>query len=197
MKLLLIFIISFFSGSLMFSYWIGRLKGIDIRKVRDGNPGGFNLWHCSGPVLGFIGILLDFMKGFIPIFIFSNSGLIQGWEIIPVGLAPVLGHCFSPFLSLKGGKGIDVSFGVWTGISFFKMSLVLAVISFITFIFTKLILKKELSPENSTFIIIPAFILFCFYLILLKDIYIIILSILNTGLIIFKHRKDISFVKAH
>lgn len=197
MKLLFASLISFLSGSLMFSYWIGRIKGIDIRKVRDGNPGAFNLWHCSGPLWGFIGIILDFMKGFIPVFIFSNSGFIQGWEIIPVGISPVLGHTFSPFLNFKGGKGVDVSFGVWTGISFFKMSLILAIISFVTFIFIKLILKKELSPENSSFIIVPAFIFFSLYLILFKDLNIIILSVINTGIIIFKHWKDISFARVH
>lgn len=196
MKLLIMFLVSFISGSLMFSYWLGRLKGIDIRKVRDGNPGGFNLWHSAGPFLGFIGILLDFMKGFIPIFIFSNRGMIEGWEIIPVGIAPILGHTFSPFLIFKGGKGIDVSFGIWTAISLFKFSLVLAAISLITFTFIKLILRKELSPENSTLIVIPAFVLFCFYLILFKDINIVILSILNTSIILLKHRKHIPIVRA-
>ncbi len=193
MKILLMFIISFFSGSLMFSYWLGRIKGIDIRNVRDGNPGAFNLWHTAGPFWGFLGIILDFAKGFIPAFIFLNN--IDGWYIIPIGIAPILGHTFSPFLSFKGGKGIDVSFGVWSGISLFK-SLSLAIIALITFIFIKVILKKELSPENSSFIIVPAFIFFSLYLILFKELYLIILSLLNTSLIIFNHRKELSLIKA-
>uniref|UniRef100_A0A7C4YBL7 Glycerol-3-phosphate acyltransferase n=1 Tax=candidate division WOR-3 bacterium TaxID=2052148 RepID=A0A7C4YBL7_UNCW3 len=196
MKIILLFLISFFSGSLMFSYWLGRIKGIDLRNVRDGNPGAFNLWHSAGPLLGFTGIVLDFLKGFLPVFIFYKNGFIDGWEIIPVGIAPLLGHIFSPFLSFKGGKGIDTSFGIWAGISIFK-SLTLAIFALIFFLIIKFILRKELSSQNSTLIIIPCFILFTFYTFFFKDMNLIILSILNTGIIIYKHWKDFIFIWAH
>ncbi len=42
---------------------------------------------------------------------------IDGWGLVPVALAPVLGHAFSPFLRFRGGKAIAVTFGVWSGLT--------------------------------------------------------------------------------
>jgi glycerol-3-phosphate acyltransferase PlsY len=36
--------------------------------------------------------------------------------LVPVALAPVVGHAFSPFLGFQGGKALAVTFGVWTGL---------------------------------------------------------------------------------
>jgi len=36
--------------------------------------------------------------------------------LVPVALAPVLGHAFSPFLGFRGGKAVAVTFGIWTGL---------------------------------------------------------------------------------
>ena len=41
---------------------------------------------------------------------------LTGWMLVPVALAPVVGHAFSPFLRFRGGKALAVTFGVWTGL---------------------------------------------------------------------------------
>ena len=48
----------------------------------------------------------------------------QGWEVIPIAVAPVLGHAFSPFLQGKGGKAIAAAFGVWIGLTLWQIPLV-------------------------------------------------------------------------
>ena len=60
---------------------------------------------------------LDMLKGFLPVWLFLHSGE----DITPVTLAlvllaPVLGHAFSCFYGLRGGKGIAVSFGSLLGL---------------------------------------------------------------------------------
>lgn len=40
----------------------------------------------------------------------ANPGL------IPVAVAPLVGHAFSPFLRFRGGKGVTVTFGIWSGL---------------------------------------------------------------------------------
>jgi len=121
-------LIGFLSGSLMFSYWLGLAAHVDLRTVGDGNPGGFNLWKAAGYKLGLAGIFLEVMKGYLPLLLLLQGGFIAGWTIVPVALAPILGHAFSPFVGGKGGKSIAVSFGVWGAITRFEGALAYAVI---------------------------------------------------------------------
>ena len=193
MNVLSLSILSFLSGSLMFSYWIGKLLGVDLRNIRDGNPGAFNLWHAKGPFWGFLGVVLDFMKGFLPAFIIIKSGLVSGWGVIPVGIAPVLGHAFSPFMGFKGGKAIDVSFGVWSGIEFFRVSLAWAICLLFLFIIIKIILRREVSPKISATIILMGMLpvsVFMFFSGVSNLI--IILWFLNLFLLLCTHHAEVS-----
>ena len=110
--------ISFLSGALPWSVWVGKLAlGVDIRDYGDGNPGAANVWAAGGPIWGMVAILLDGFKGLIPVAIANFIVGIQGWELALVALAPIAGHAFSPFLGFNGGKALAVTFGIWTGLS--------------------------------------------------------------------------------
>ncbi|WP_042163196.1 glycerol-3-phosphate acyltransferase [Paenibacillus gorillae] len=126
--IILLTVCSFLSGALMFSYWLGLAGKKNLKAVGDGNPGALNLWKASGYRLGIAGVLLDFLKGFVPLFLIIESGYGEGYALIPLALAPILGHAFSPFLRGKGGKAIAVTFGVWTALTSFEGALAYAVI---------------------------------------------------------------------
>lgn len=76
-------------------------------------------------MLGGVGLLLDYAKGAVPVLAARSVGGIEGSVLIPVALAPVLGHAFSPWLRGRGGKAVAVTFGVWTGISLWEGPVVL------------------------------------------------------------------------
>ncbi|MDW8031607.1 MAG: glycerol-3-phosphate acyltransferase [Candidatus Bipolaricaulota bacterium] len=119
-------LLGFFSGSLMFSHWLGLLfLKRDIRAVGDGNPGAVNLFRAGGRALGILGLLLDYAKGAGPVLAARLVGGLEGSELIPVALAPVLGHAFSPWLRGRGGKAVAVTFGIWTGVSLWEGPVVL------------------------------------------------------------------------
>ena len=42
---------------------------------------------------------------------------VDGWPLVPVMLAPILGHAFSPFLRFRGGKAVASTFGAWTAVT--------------------------------------------------------------------------------
>lgn len=139
----------FLSGSLMFSYWLGLAAHVDVREVGDGNPGAFNLWHAAGWRLGLLGIFLDFVKGYLPLFFLIRGGSVEGWSLVSVAVAPILGHALSPFVGFKGGKGIAVSFGVWSAVTAFEASLALAAILALLQLAVKLGLKgKPISSDT-------------------------------------------------
>jgi len=120
----------FMSGSLMFSAWLVRLAGGDVRRVGDGNPGAVNAYRAAGPFVGSIALLLDFLKGWVPVAAAYWLLGIRGWWLTAVMVAPVLGHAFSPLLRLRGGKAITTTFGVWSGVTLWEAVLALCKLVF-------------------------------------------------------------------
>ena len=147
--ILLFILIEYLCGSLMFSYWLGLAVKKDLKIIGDGNPGAFNLWHAAGYKMGLLGILLDFMKGYLPLVFLYESGFLKGYMIVPVALAPVFGHVFPVFTKFKGGKAIAVTFGVWSAITRFKVSLMLAILLAIIQLLVRIINKgKPVSSDT-------------------------------------------------
>ena len=109
-------LVGFFTGSIPFSLILVKLFAQkDIRAVGDGNPGGTNALKSAGIKIGIPAMILDIGKGFLPVFLAQKFG-VTGWGLIPVSLAPVLGHAFSPFLRFKGGKALGPTGGAWVGL---------------------------------------------------------------------------------
>jgi acyl phosphate:glycerol-3-phosphate acyltransferase len=124
--IILLTVVCFLCGSLMFSYWLGLIVKKDIKTVGDGNPGAANLGKAAGYKYGAAGVVLDFLKAYLPLVWISPY--VNGTEIISLALAPIFGHAFSPFLKFKGGKSIAVTFGVWSALTHFKVSIVYAIV---------------------------------------------------------------------
>ncbi|RKX69535.1 acyl-phosphate glycerol 3-phosphate acyltransferase [candidate division WOR-3 bacterium] len=95
-------LIAFLLGSIPTGFLIGRVHGVDIRKLGSGNIGATNVHRILGKRWGEITFLLDLLKGLIPMIIFLNPWLIP---------CSVLGHCFSPWLHFRGGKGVSTLIG--------------------------------------------------------------------------------------
>jgi len=114
----IIVISAYLIGSIPTAYVLFRIKrGDDIRKYGSGNVGGTNVIRTLGTAWGVLTILLDVLKGFIPLLI---SFLIYPGDLIlaaVVSVAAVLGHIFPIYIRFKGGKAISTSFGVIIGTS--------------------------------------------------------------------------------
>ena len=187
---ILFVVIEFLVGSLMFSYWLGIAVKSDLRLVGDGNPGAFNLWHAAGFKLGILGIFLDFMKGYLPLVILIECGFIKGLSIVPVAMAPILGHAFSPFLKFRGGKAIAVTFGVWSAITRFEVSFVYAVILAILLLIVKLLKSgKPVANEVDGFMVVAGMFALGIYLIIRAfPQYLIILWLCNLLLLTYTNK---------
>lgn len=102
---------AFLVGSIPFGVIVARVfYGSDIRREGSGNIGAANALRSYGRVAG-IGVLaLDALKGFFATWITSPFGG-AGPEAV-AGLCAMLGHCYSPWLNFKGGKGVATWLGV-------------------------------------------------------------------------------------
>ncbi len=108
----LTFVLGFFLGSLPIGLWWGQVsKGIDVREHGSGNIGATNVYRTLGAKAALGVLVLDAGKGALgPLFALILEA--ADWWIPIVGVAAVLGHCFSPFLFFRGGRGIATSLGV-------------------------------------------------------------------------------------
>ena len=122
-------IISFIIGSIPFGLIVTKISGYgDIRKIGSGNIGATNVLRTGNKLLALLTLLLDISKSFAFLyFVKINFILILEKELliilyVLISILSLLGHMFSPFLFLKGGKGIATSAGIlffmnWIGAS--------------------------------------------------------------------------------
>jgi len=120
-RAILSILLGYLLGSIPFALIVARLvKGIDIREVGTKNPGAANIYREVGKRWGILVWLLDTIKGALAMFVAAKL-ITNGWVItsnpssffiVMTGVAAVAGHCWSPFLGFKGGKGVATSGGV-------------------------------------------------------------------------------------
>jgi len=110
--------IGFLSGSLPFSVWVGKVAlRKDITTYGDANPGATNVLRAGGRRAAALALLLDTLKAAIPISIAYYLMGIDDWRLVPIALAPVFGHAFSPFLHFHGGKAVAATLGMWIALT--------------------------------------------------------------------------------
>lgn len=97
-------------GSVPFGYLAGKAKGIDIQKKGSGNIGATNILRILGWKIGLIVFLTDIAKGALPVLLLSSLG--SQVTALAIGIGTILGHNYTCFLRLKGGKGIATTAGV-------------------------------------------------------------------------------------
>lgn len=120
--------IAFLCGSLPLSVWLGRLVlGEDITEFGDSNPGASNVWRAGGARWGLLAVLLDAVKGAIPVGLANFVFDVEGVTLVAVAIAPIAGHAFSPFLGFRGGKALAVTFGIWTGLTLWIVPTILGI----------------------------------------------------------------------
>jgi len=114
---LLFIIAGYLSGSIPWGYILCRIfAGKDVRNYGSGNIGATNVYRVAGGLIAFFVLLLDILKGFLPVFIAKHYFHFLPLNLICIGIASVTGHNFSLFLKGRGGKGVATSFGIIAGL---------------------------------------------------------------------------------
>ena len=128
MKIALLLIASYLVGSIPFGVIVGRAwRGVDVRKYGSGNIGFANALRVLGPGPAAVVLLGDALKGYLPVtagrYLLARLALsaTEGslapatpytdlW-LLAVALMPILGHSFSIFLKLRGGRAVATTAG--------------------------------------------------------------------------------------
>jgi glycerol-3-phosphate acyltransferase PlsY len=118
MELLPWFAASYLLGAIPTSYLMVRLvRGQDLRKLGSGNLGATNLYRVLGWRYAVPVGLFDMLKGAVPVLVFGPRA--GGGELVPLllGVTAVIGHVFSVFIGMRGGKGVATGAGVVLGLA--------------------------------------------------------------------------------
>ena len=106
-------LLGYLAGSIPFGVLVARwFRGVDVRSQGSGNIGATNVARVAGKKLGVLVLVLDALKGALPVV--AALRLLPGEARVgaAVGLAAFLGHVFPVWLRLKGGKGVATALGV-------------------------------------------------------------------------------------
>ncbi len=171
----------------LFSYIIGSIptgfilfyivKREDIRKVGSGNTGATNVIRNQGKLTGIFTLLIDLIKGAVPV-IYGIINYKDFPEIIIIagGLA-IFGHIFPVFLKFKGGKGVATFAGVFLLFSL-KTAPFFIIAFLVTIFFTKYVSLASIAGVTTVF----------FYIMFTEMVEISIITFIICLMIIIKHR---------
>jgi len=106
-------------GSLSFAVIVSRLMGLkDPRTYGSRNPGATNVLRSGSKPAAVVTLLLDGIKGWLPVALIGwygrPYGMLEGTMAL-AGLAAFLGHLFPVFFRFQGGKGVATALGVLLG----------------------------------------------------------------------------------
>jgi acyl phosphate:glycerol-3-phosphate acyltransferase len=102
---------SFLIGAIPWGYVAGKAsRGIDLRTVGSGGTGATNVLRTLGGRASAVVALLDVLKGWLPVAFAMSAGFDAAW-VAAAAVAAVAGHCWSPFIGFKGGKGVATGAG--------------------------------------------------------------------------------------
>jgi glycerol-3-phosphate acyltransferase PlsY len=122
-------LLSYVIGSVPFGLLVVKMKtGKDIREVESGRTGGTNAMRAAGLGAGIATAMLDILKGAIGMLIARWALPDAYWLHVLTGLAAILGHNYSIFLTerdengklrFRGGAGgapsVGGAIGIWPG----------------------------------------------------------------------------------
>lgn len=186
--------ISYIIGSIPTAYIFGRLlKGADIRKFGSGNVGATNAFRMLGKGPGITVLAIDILKGFSAVVLVGNIPVLKTSFVtdevmrIILGLSCICGHNWTIFLGFKGGKGVATTFGVLLGlatqISGLKLILALVILTWaVTFAVTRIVSISSFACG----IALPIF-----AILFKQSAVMILLSVILSGLIVFRHRANL------
>ena len=180
MYYLLVTVCAYIMGSSSMSYYIAKLKGIDIRKKGSKNLGASNAMMVFGWKWGILVGIHDIAKSALAVILATYFFPELPCIGVVAGVASVLGHIFPFYLKFKGGKGFASYIGMTFALNW-KLALVICVIIVVVTLITDYIVVGT----TLTITIVPTF-----FGIVTQSVLPPLILLIATAVIIYKHRMN-------
>jgi glycerol-3-phosphate acyltransferase PlsY len=118
---------SYLFGSLPTGYILFLIsEKKDIRSFGSHSTGATNVLRLKGWIFALPVILVDILKGFLPVFLAFKLFPDKKFALL-CGFLAVLGHCFPVYIKFKGGKGVATAVGVFLALSVKSLLICIAI----------------------------------------------------------------------
>lgn len=180
MKYVLVIICAYLLGSSSMSYYIARIKGVDIQQQGSKNLGASNAMMVFGWAYGVLVGVHDIAKSALAVILALHFFPDLPFIGAVAGVASVLGHIFPFYLKFKGGKG----FASYLGMTF-ALNWKLALIICLIIVLATLITDYIVVGTTLTITIVPTF-----FGIVTRSWIVPAILLIATLVIMYKHRMN-------
>jgi acyl phosphate:glycerol-3-phosphate acyltransferase len=188
---LLACIAAYLIGSLSFAVIVSKLMGLsDPRTFGSKNPGATNVLRSGSKPAAILTLVLDALKGYIPValvqWLGKDYGLSDG-TVALVGIAAFLGHLYPVFFKFVGGKGVATALGVVFGVHWALGLLCIASFAIIVYFFRWVSLASLVAAAFA-----PVAYLFGDRVLWSADKYVTLSLFIMAALLAYRHRANIN-----
>jgi glycerol-3-phosphate acyltransferase PlsY len=105
-------LLGYLLGSIPTGVLVARLYGqTDLTQVGSRRTGATNVLRTLGKRAAVLAFSGDFLKGSLAVALGALLAPTDGRGMALAGITAVLGHCYSPFIGFKGGRGVTTGLG--------------------------------------------------------------------------------------
>jgi glycerol-3-phosphate acyltransferase PlsY len=184
-------VLAYLAGSLSFAVIVSSLMGLnDPRTFGSKNPGATNVLRSGNKSAAIVTLLLDAVKGLLPVLLVKWFGKPYGLEdgtIALVGLAAFMGHLWPVFFRFQGGKGVATFIGVVFGID-----ALLGLATMVTWIIIAFFFRYSSLASLVAAVFAPVYYLLGDRLAWYAETPIALALAVMTALLAYRHRENIS-----
>ena len=184
-------LLAYLLGSLSFAVIVSAVMGLnDPRSYGSKNPGATNVLRSGNKVAAVATLLLDGLKGWLPVVLVkwfgADHGLGDG-TVALVSLAAFLGHLYPVFFQFKGGKGVATAAGVLLGVSGF-----LGLATLATWLIVAFFSRYSSLAALAAAVFAPFYYLLGDRVVWYVDKGVLAVLIVISSLLIYRHRQNIT-----
>ena len=173
---LLLVVIGYLLGSIPTGQLVGALAGgVDLRRYGSGKTGATNVLRTLGWSAALVVVAGDLAKGIVAVLIArwlvpaagGSTGFLPGPNAQPIaevlaGFAAVIGHNWSIFIQLKGGRGVVVSHAVFILICW-PAALITTVIGVVVLAVSRIVSLASLTGALAGVLVLAIFVVLFHY----------------------------------
>ena len=187
---LLAAVLAYLIGSVSFAVVVSRVMGLsDPRSYGSHNPGATNVLRSGNKLAALLTLLLDGVKGWLPVYAVVQFGAAYGLgqgSVALVALAAFLGHVWPVFFRFQGGKGVATAAGVLFGIEPF-----LGLATFATWLIVAFFSRYSSLAALASAVFAPAYYFLGHRVVWYADNFVLLAAVVMSAILVWRHQGNI------
>jgi len=187
---LLATVLAYLIGSVSFAVVVSRVMGLsDPRSYGSHNPGATNVLRSGNKLAALLTLLLDGVKGWLPVYAVVQFGAAYGLgqgSVALVALAAFLGHVWPVFFRFQGGKGVATAAGVLFGIE-----PLLGLATFATWLIVAFFSRYSSLAALASAVFAPAYYFLGHRVVWYADNFVLLAAVVMSAILVWRHQGNI------